>query len=159
MISFLELKLRKGLIVTPNWSNLSNRVPLVVEFHPALKEINGIGTAVKESNGNLSKVKRDRDVCIGMSRCNKKRRKICNHVEEGKEFFEEEVKCYINYNFNCDSAELIYLIYCGKCGKKYVGSTITSFRKRSSNHKSSMNRYGRGERGMAGAWASVRSFF
>ena len=107
MISFLELKLRKGLIVTPNWSNLSNRVPLVVEFDPALKEINGIGTAVKESNGNLSKVKRDRDVCIGMSRCNKKRRKICNHVEEGKEFFEEEVKCYINYNFNCDSAELI----------------------------------------------------
>ena len=90
-----------------------------------------------------SKVKRDRDVSIGMSKCSKKRCQICNYVEEGKEFFEEEVKYYINYNFDCDSALVIYLIYCGY-------STITSFRKRFNSHKSSMNRHGRGETGRAG---------
>ena len=38
-----------------------------------------------------SKVKKDREVSIGMSKCNKKRCQICNCVEEEKEFFEEEV--------------------------------------------------------------------
>ena len=34
--------------------------------------------------------------------------------------------------------------------KQYVGSTITSFRKRFNNHKSSLSRYGKGQRGMCG---------
>ena len=152
-------------------SNLGNRVPLVVEFHPALKEINGIVEALwpiletsermrdvfgsrpivsykrpKNLKDSLvrSKVKKAREVSVGMSKCNKSRCQICNYVDEAKEFLEGKVKYYINYNFDCDSAGVIYLIYCRKCGKKYVGSTITSFRKRFNNHKSSMNRYGRG---------------
>ena len=45
---------------------------------------------------------------------------------------------------------MIYLISCAKGGKKCVGSTITSFIKRFNNHKSSMNRYGNRQRGIAG---------
>ena len=45
---------------------------------------------------------------------------------------------------------MIYLIKSKKCSKKYVGSTITSFRKPFNNHRSSINRYGRGQRGIPG---------
>ena len=36
------------------------------------------------------------------------------------------------------------------CRKQYVGSTITSFRYRFNNHKSSLARFGRGQRGICG---------
>ena len=45
---------------------------------------------------------------------------------------------------------VIYLISCKKCRKQYVGSTITSFRYRFNNHKSSLTRFGRGQRGICG---------
>ena len=45
---------------------------------------------------------------------------------------------------------LFFLISCKKCGKQYVGSTITSFRYRFNNHKSSLTRFGRGQRGICG---------
>ena len=45
---------------------------------------------------------------------------------------------------------MVCLISCTKCRKKYVGSTITSFRKRFNNHKSSLVRYGKGQRGISG---------
>ena len=45
---------------------------------------------------------------------------------------------------------MVYLITCKTCGKQFVGSTITEFRKRFNNHKSSINRYGKGQRGICG---------
>ena len=45
---------------------------------------------------------------------------------------------------------MVYLITCKRCAKQYVGSTITDFRKRFNSHKSSMNRYGKGQRGICG---------
>ena len=42
------------------------------------------------------------------------------------------------------------LITCKKCGLQYVGNTVTSFRLRFNNHKSSMMRYGKEQRGMGG---------
>ena len=57
----------------------------------------------------------------------------------------------IIYTFDCDSVGVIYLITCKKLHVKiYVGSTITSFRKRFNNHKSSFNRFGKGVRGVRG---------
>ena len=44
---------------------------------------------------------------------------------------------------------VIYLITCKKCANIYVENTITSFRKRFNNHKSSLNRFGKGVRGIA----------
>ena len=54
----------------------------------------------------------------------------------------------INYKFDCDSTEVIYLLSCKKCKKFYIGSTTDSFRRRFKNHKSCLNRYGRGQREM-----------
>ena len=45
---------------------------------------------------------------------------------------------------------MVYLITRKGCAKQYVGSTITEFRKRFSNHKSWMNRYGKRQRGICG---------
>ena len=42
----------------------------------------------------------------------------------------------INYNLNCNSENVVYLITCKVCGIQYVGSTTTTFRFRFNNHKS-----------------------
>ena len=36
----------------------------------------------------------------------------------------------INYSFNCDSSNVVYLFECTVCGVQYVGSTCTPFRLR-----------------------------
>ena len=42
------------------------------------------------------------------------------------------------------------LVTCNACKMQYVGFTITSFRLRFNNHKSSLNRYGQGIRNFSG---------
>jgi hypothetical protein len=41
---------------------------------------------------------------------------------------------WINDSFDCGSECVIYVLRCISCSKIYVGSTITSFRKRVNNH-------------------------
>ena len=45
---------------------------------------------------------------------------------------------------------MIYLISCKKCKKNYVGSTVTTFRKTFNDHKSSMIKFEKGQRGIPG---------
>ena len=76
---------------------------------------------------------------------------VCNFIRQGNKF-ESGVtgrSYYINHVFDCDSG-VVYLIACKKCGLQYVGNTVTPFRLRFNNHKSSMMRYGRGQRVMGG---------
>ena len=77
-----------------------------------------------------SKVKRVNNDNKGMRKCDKSRCQICKYLKEDCKFNEGSRKFYINFAFDCDSKGEIYLISCAICGKKYVGSTITSFRKR-----------------------------
>ena len=87
----------------------------------------------------------------GMRKCGKSHCQICNFVEEGSSFEDGRGHMYyINFGFDCDSAGVIYLLNCKRCSKIYVGSTVTSFRKRFNNHKSSLKRLGKGQRGIAG---------
>ena len=55
-----------------------------------------------------SEVKRVRDVSIEMNKCNKKRCQVCNYVDDGKEFFEGEVKYYINRGFHGFGSHLVW---------------------------------------------------
>ena len=57
---------------------------------------------------------------------------------------------YVNLGFDCNSAEVIYLLTCKRCSKIYTGSTVISFWKRFNNHKSSLKWFGKGQRGIAG---------
>ena len=97
-----------------------------------------------------SKLKGEGSGDKGMRKCGKSRCQICNFVEEGSTLCRNGRTFHINYLFDCDSAGVIYLIICKKCSKIYVGSTITSFRRRFNNHKSSVKRYGNGQRGIPG---------
>ena len=88
----------------------------------------------------------------GMRKCGKSRCQICNFVEEGSSFGDGRgaYMYYINFSFDCDSAGVIYLLTCKRCSKIYVGSTVTSFRKRFNNHKRSLKRFGKDQREISG---------
>ena len=94
----------------------------------------------------------------GMVKCNKKRCHICNFIRQGKKFKSNVTgrTYYVNHVFDCVRSEgVVYLITCKKCGLRYVGNTVTSFRLRFNNHKSSMMRYGKGQRGLAGQFLII----
>ena len=90
-----------------------------------------------------SKLCREGNQENGMVKCNKKRCQVCNFIRQGDKFRSSVTgrTYYVNHVFDCDSEEVIYLITCKKCGLQYVGNSVTSFRLRFNNHKSSMMRY------------------
>ena len=50
----------------------------------------------------------------------------------------------INYSFNCDSSNVVYLLECTVCGVQYVGSTCTPFRLRFNNYKACSRKFNSG---------------
>ena len=62
-------------------------------------------------------------LCVGRTYCSK---------TNGKEFCS-------NYNLNCNSKNVVYLITCKACDIQYVGPTTTNFRFRFNNNKSRIN--------------------
>ena len=83
-------------------------------------------------------------------KCGKIRCQICNFAEEG-ENFTDSMGNRKNVIMNLIVTPMgFYLIKCKRCGKQYIGSTINTFRIRFNNHKSSLNRYGTGQRNIPG---------
>ena len=73
----------------------------------------------------------------GCSGCGEARCQVCN-VMSNCDSFKSKVtgKEYkINYWYNCDSSNVVYLLECNVCGVQYVGSTNTPFRLRFNNYK------------------------
>ena len=85
-----------------------------------------------------------------MKKCGKSPCQICTYVDEERTFEGGGRTYFINCVFDCDSVGVVYLTKCERCAKLYVGSTIISFRKRFNNHERSLNRFGKGGRGIAG---------
>ena len=50
----------------------------------------------------------------------------------------------INYSFNYDSSNVVYLLECTVCGVQYVGSTCTPFRLRFNNYKACSRKFNSG---------------
>ena len=50
----------------------------------------------------------------------------------------------INYSFNCDSSNVVYLLECTVCGVQYVGSTCTPFRLRFNNYEACSRKFNSG---------------
>ena len=96
----------------------------------------------------------------GMQPCGKSRCQICAFVSDSDTFYDHDRKnsFKINYHFNCDSSGVVYLLSCKKCMKSYVGSTVNTFRLRFNNHKSSLKRYGKGQRNIPGEYLYAHSF-
>ena len=57
----------------------------------------------------------------------------------------------INFPFNCDSSNVVYLMECKVCGVQYVGSTCTPFRLRFNNYKVCNHKFIGGSSGIAQA--------
>ena len=68
---------------------------------------------------------------------------MCKYMAENSHFksSQDDRRYSINYNLNCNSNNVVYLITCKKCSLQYVGSTITKFRLRFNNHKSRIRRH------------------
>ena len=83
---------------------------------------------------------------ICMHPCGKPRCQISQFVSRSSIFHYSDGKdtYHTNYSFHCNSSSVVYLLSFKKCNKCYIGSTVTSFRKTFKNHKSSLNRYGKG---------------
>ena len=146
-------------------------VPLVVTYHPGLKNINQIinkdlhllymdqevkkvftpkpmvsfRSARKLSSylvrAKLYPLKRK----VGSFECKGKRCQTCLNVNEtdsiASSVTKEEYK--INHCFDCNEKCLIYLLTCKVCLKQYVGQTVDEFRLRWNNYRSYNKKYQR----------------
>ena len=52
----------------------------------------------------------------------------------------------MNFQFNCNSDCVVYLLTCKVCAKQYTGSTITKFRSRFNKYKLNIKLDGKGRR-------------
>ena len=75
---------------------------------------------------------------------------ICNYIEPGSKFksFVTKKLYKINFRFDCNSSDVIYLISCKICGRQYTGTAVTRFWERFNQYKSNVNLYSQGVRGM-----------
>ena len=83
----------------------------------------------------------------GTYRCNgRKSCQICNVITEGDSFENSDKnRSFKNFSgrYNCNSENVVYLLQCEVCSKKYVGSTKTKFRQRFNVYKSYFRSYAR----------------
>ena len=80
---------------------------------------------------------------LGSVKCLSRRCEVCKHMDESIHFksSQDDRRYSINYNLNCNSSHVVYLITCQKCALQYVSSTITKFRLRFNNHKSRIRKH------------------
>ena len=97
-----------------------------------------------------SKLRNESEVETGSFKCNGKRCEVCNYIEPGSKFksFVTKKSYKINFRFDCNSSDVIYLISCKICGRQYTGTTVTRFRERFNQYKSNVSLYSQGVRGM-----------
>ena len=81
----------------------------------------------------------------GTMHCKSNRCDVCNYVTPSSSFTSHTTKrsYNINYQLDCNSNNVVYLITCKVCGLQYVGSTSTKFRLRFNNHKSRLRAHSR----------------
>ena len=80
----------------------------------------------------------------GTHKCNGRRCQICPIMQEGSMFYNADDSRYFrNFSgaYDCNSENVVYLLQCTCCNKKYVGSTKTKFRQRFNVYKSYFRTY------------------
>ena len=72
----------------------------------------------------------------GVSKCNQKKCGTCAYIMEKDNiyFIQAQINFKIKFEFNCESRNLIYVIFCSGCDKYYIGST-GNLRQRVTGHK------------------------
>ena len=88
-----------------------------------------------------SKLKPESDATTGNFNFSSKRSKICKILVPGKEFKSVVTKksYKMNFRFDSNSSDVIYLMSCTVCGRQYTSITVTKFRERFNQDKSNVN--------------------
>ena len=73
-----------------------------------------------------------KNLLLGNVKCSSRRCEVCKYMDESSHFksSQDDRRYSINYNLNCNSSSVVYLMTCKKCVLQYVGSTVTKFRLR-----------------------------
>ena len=97
-----------------------------------------------------SKLMSASEVTSGNFKCHHCICQICYILVPGNEFtsFVTKKTYKMNFRFDCNSQDVIYLISCTVCGLQYTGTTVTRFRERFNQYKSNINLYSQGVRGL-----------
>ena len=169
------INLDRALLLRKQPKEKSELLTLVLTYHPALSKVHDILKTVQrhvEKSVKLKQVlptpprlafrnpKTLRDKLVrsklkteivetGNFKCGNPRCKICEMIDDEKYFvsIRSNKKFIINFRFDCNSQNVIYLLTCKVCTKQYVGSTTTKFRLRLNQYKSNLKLYGEGKRG------------
>ena len=82
------------------------------------KNLKQILTRAKFETQNITSVE-------GVTKCNKKRCKVCDILIEGKSFKFKHIpiEFEVKRNLTCTSKNVIYVMRCDKCKDEYIGST------------------------------------
>ena len=79
----------------------------------------------------------------GCARCETSRCQVCQSMSDSDSFHSNITKkeYKINFSFNCDSSNVVYLFDCVVCGFQYMGSTSTPFRLMFNNYEACYRRF------------------
>ena len=140
---------------------LRNIVGLLKELHPLLQLSDRCSQAVpREPMMAFRRPKNLQDYLVsaklrplsnsnrgtkGTMHCKSNRCDVCNYVIPSNSFTSHTTKRMynINYQLNCISNNVVYLITCKVCELQYVASTSTKLRLRFNNHKSRLRVHSR----------------
>jgi predicted GIY-YIG superfamily endonuclease len=94
---------------------------------------------IYKMNSNLSKLlihnfKIEKPISFNYLKCKKKSCKICFYADTNSYLKLNNFYLPIMSNSNCNSKNLVYILYCNKCFQYYIGKTF-SLRKRINCHK------------------------
>ena len=81
--------------------------------------------------GNLN----DTQTTKGTTPCGKTRCKTCNHIQSGSKVKKGQDTYDLRGNFTCQSRNIVYLLTCNICNKKYVGETEQTLNGRCRGHE------------------------
>ena len=149
----------------------SKGVPVVINFHPLLKDVGNIihknlyllyidqepqrvftpgpmitSRSARKLRSYLVRAKLyPLERTIGSCKCYGKRCEVCDNVTETPTFTSTVTQntYKINHQFTCSKKCLVYLLTCNKCFKQYVGQTVDEFRRRWNNYKSNDRKFQR----------------
>ena len=95
------------------------------------------------------KIRNSNDEENGIYKCGNMICDVCNVLYLSNEFQSTGTgKMYhMNFKFDCNSINMIYLLTCKRCRKQYVECTVTKFCLRFKQYKSNIKLYGEGKGG------------
>ncbi|CAN7976819.1 unnamed protein product, partial [Ixodes persulcatus] len=125
-------------ILRKNFNILSQNQRLQSVFPQAPRVVYRRGKSLKDM---LVRSKTTHEEFLGSRPCRVPRCKVCSHMTESVEVksTNSDFTFRINGNYNCNSANVVYLLHCRVCNMQYIGQTDLPFRQRFNNHKSHLN--------------------